>query len=136
MELISLLALAIGVGVVAFGLYGISFLKNKGILTNENVETTKMTITILEMILKNIKFNETYQNEAERVFAIAKVSVGYVEQVMKNDDNVIKKETAFNTTLEILKTLDIEVTDDIKTLIEFGIESAVNTLPKTNKELM
>ncbi len=133
MELISLLALVIGVGLVALGLYGVSFLKKKGILTNENIETTKMTITILEMILKNIKFDENYKSEAERVFAIAKTSVLYVEQVMKNDDNVIKKETAFNTTIEILRTLNIEITDDMKMLVEFGIESAVNTLPKTNK---
>lgn len=134
MEILTLLlVLIIGLGVVVLGVYGISFLKKKGILTETNIETTKTTIAILEMILKNIKFNDEYKSQTEKVFAVAETAVRYVEQVIKNDDNAVKKETAFNTTLEILKTLNIEATDEIKTLVEFGIESAVNSLPKTSK---
>ncbi|GAC44191.1 hypothetical protein [Paenibacillus popilliae] len=53
---------------------------------------------------------------------------------MKDEDGETKKENAMKLVYDTLKHLNIEISEQEKQLIEIGIESAVNMLPKGREE--
>jgi Tfp pilus assembly protein PilX len=120
------------VAVLAIGYFVVPYLQKKNIINEKNSETALQFIQLANMILNTIKFDSNTQDKAKLVFNIADIAVRYVEQTITDGDNVKKKGVAFETVRQILKQMNIEVDSNIETLIEFGIESAVNVLPKTN----
>jgi hypothetical protein len=130
---IGLIALIV-IAVLGIGYFLIPFLKRKGWFSTEDAKGTTQLMELIGAILKNVDFNnKNLQDKVNLIFEITETSVKYVEQTMTTEDNSKKKEYAVSTVEQILAQLNIELTDEIKHLIEVGIESAVNSLPATNK---
>lgn len=133
MEWVTILILVVVVfAIVAIGFILVPWLKNKEIIKEESINTTKQMLELIGLVLKSIQTdNSKSKDEIELVFGICEKVVYYVEQTMKNDGNDIKKDYAVKASKEILEKMNIEVTDDMEKMIEIAIESAVNLLPKT-----
>jgi hypothetical protein len=127
------LALIIGVAIVVIliGFIGVPWLQKKGYLTKASNETTNQIMELIGLVLKNIDFeNDKTKSQIDTVFDVCHKVVQYVEQISVNDDNEIKKALAVKLTIGVLEKLNLELTDANKSLIEIGIEAAVNALPK------
>lgn len=128
------LAIIIGIAIVALliGFVGVPWLQKKGYLTKSSNETTAQIMELIGLILKNIDFeNDKTKSQIDTVFDICQKVVQYVEQISVNNDGEVKKALAVKLTIGILEKLNFELTDANKSLIEIGIEAAVNALPKT-----
>lgn len=130
-----LIGLAIAILAVLIGFVGVPFMRKKGWITDERTQTTKQVLEIANLILKNIEMKDNdVKDKTLLVLQIAEIAVRYVEQTSATTrDNKKKKELAQKSVLETLQLMNIEITPDIEKVIELGIESAVNQLPKTNK---
>lgn len=128
------LAIIIGIAIVALliGFVGVPWLQKKGYLTKSSNETTAQIMELIGLILKNIDFeNDKTKSQIDTVFDICQKVVQYVEQISVNNDGEVKKALAVKLTIGILEKLNFELTDANKSLIEIGIEAAVNALSKT-----
>jgi lipopolysaccharide export LptBFGC system permease protein LptF len=105
------------------------YLNKKGYLNENNTNLTKQLLEISEIVLKNADVKN--KDVAVSVLEISKSTVNYVEQTAKYEDNEVKKKLAKESVIEVLKSLNIEITEDTLKLIEIGIEGAVISLPKT-----
>lgn len=129
MELAIIICIAIVVLLIGF--IGVPWLQKKGYFTKTSNETTAQIMELIGLILKNIDFeNDKTKGQIDTVFDICQKVVQYVEQISANDDGTIKKALAVKLTTNILEKLNFELTDANKSLIEIGIEAAVNALPK------
>jgi hypothetical protein len=134
MELITMgISLLIVAGILGVGFWLVPFLKSKGYLNDKSMADTDQLMQLANIIVKNLDFkDDKVENTVKNVFAVSEVVVKYVEQTLKNQDNAAKKDYAVNAVKDILTKVGVVVTADIEQLIEIGIESAVNSLPKTN----
>ncbi len=134
MDILTLGIIAIVVAaVLAIGFVLVPYLKKKGLINDQNIDATNQILQIAGLILSSLDIkNEKIKSEADTIFDISNKVVQYIEQTMKAVDNVAKKQAAIDVIKEILGKLNIQVTPDNEKLIEVGIESAVNVLPKTN----
>lgn len=119
--------------VVLVGFVLVPFLKEKGYVNEENAKQTVKLLEIARLIIKEMNIKDQKKNTAIDIFIVAEKAVKYVEQTMKYDSNEQKKELAIELAIDVLKHTNIKVTKDIEQIIEIGIESAVNALPKTYK---
>lgn len=128
-----LILLAMTVIVLVIGFIAVPYLKSKGLLNKESVNTTQQLLEMVKIVLQNLKTgNEDFKSDTETVFSITQKVVLYIDQTMTSESNESKKDYALKTTLTILEDLGIQVNDSMEQLIEIGIESAVNAL-KQNK---
>ena len=120
---------------VAFlvGFLLVPYMTKKGWINDKNAEMTKQLLAISKLIVKNIETDNKNVDNALLVFDVAEIAVRYVEQMAKDEPNAVKKEQAQKVVMDTLEKLNIEITNDIKALVELGIESAVNALPEDNK---
>lgn len=125
-----LIIIAVIVVVVLGAFLLVPYLKKKGILNQGNVDATKQVLNIAETLLNTLHIGNADRNH--QVFTVCEKVVQYIEQTMKYDEPEAKKIEAEKAVLDALDALHIHVNDKIKALIEIGIESAVNLLPKTN----
>lgn len=105
------------------------YLNKKGFINQENLETTKQLLEISKVILKNSNIKN--KEITTTVLDVSSISVKYIEQTAKYQDAITKKKLAREAIIDTLKTMHIKITPDIEKVIEMGIESAVNSLPKT-----
>lgn len=112
----------------------VPYLKNKGLLNEQNTQAANQVLSLIGLVLSNINIgNDKVKSEAETIFNITQKVVQYVEQTM-DADGASKKQAALEAAKDILAKLNIELTPDNEKLIEVGIESAVSVLPKTNTQ--
>jgi hypothetical protein len=119
--------------VLAIGFVGVPYLKAKGIINEQNTQTTLTLLNLIETVSKSLNLGDKTKTNIETIFGVTEKVVQYVEQTMTNETNDAKKKYAVDTTIDILKQLGIEVSVDNVRLIELGIESAVSVLEKTYK---
>jgi len=131
-DVLIILGLVVGVIVLGFGL--IPYFKRKGYLNRDDARLTAQLLEIVKLIVSDLKFEDKKKKEdVLLIFEISQITVRYIEQTMTFEDNKMKKEVAYNTVLEILRELDIEITENRKKLIKISIEAAVNQLPPTGR---
>lgn len=123
-----LIAIAIVLFAFVLGFVVAPYLQKRGIITNGNSETAKQVIEIAKLILNNVEFKN--KDRALVVLDVSSIAVSYVEQTAKNKSSLEKKELAKKSIIETLNVMEIEITNDVHAIIELGIESAVNRLPK------
>jgi predicted transcriptional regulator len=129
-----LIGLGIAVLAVIVGFILTPYLKNKGILTEENVLVTKQVLEISKLIAKNLEYKDDSKETVIMILEISDAAVRYVEQTAGMERrNDAKKDMAVKSVLQTLKLMKVNVTDDVMKLVELGVESAVNSLPKTYK---
>jgi hypothetical protein len=127
------LAIIIGVAIVVLliGFIGVPWLQKKGYLTKASNDTAEQIVQLIGLVLQNIDFeNDKTKNQIDTVFGICQKVVQYVEQISVNDNGEVKKALAVKLTIGVLEKLNFELTDANKSLIEIGIEAAVNQLIK------
>lgn len=129
-----LLIIVVILAAVGIGYWLIPILKKNGILKEEGIKGTQQILSLIALVLQNIKIEDgDVKSDINTIFGICQKVVQYVEQTMKDELPEDKKLHAMQVIEGVLGTLGIELSDDIKKLIEIGIESAVNLLPRTNK---
>lgn len=127
-----LIIIIVAAAVIAVGFLLVPWLRKRGALDKEAVETTKMLLELVGLIVKSVKTDPNIKNQIDIVFGVCTKVVQYVEQTMKYEDPQDKKLYAYSAVIAILDQMNIELTDENKRLIEIGIEAAVSALPKTN----
>lgn len=127
----TLISLLVILAVVVIGFVVTPFLNKKGLLKDINLAVSSNALEIAQIVAKNSNYKDNDKTVA--ILEVAKTCVRYVEQTAKEKDNELKKGLAQEMIIDTLIQMGISITPDIERLIELGIESAVNALPKTNK---
>lgn len=119
-------AIAVIIVVLAIGYFAKYF---NGIDT----DVVKRLLKLSEIVVKKYSDSDSLDGKYTLIKNIVVEVVEYIEVLKTHDPNEDKKKLAYDTTLDILSELGIELTYDDKLLVDFAIESAVKLLPPTGK---
>jgi Bacteriophage holin of superfamily 6 (Holin_LLH) len=117
---------------VIIGYWLIPLLKNKKKISEEQLKNIEAMIQFSQLFMKSL--NVSKKEKMDIIFELSMKTVEYVEQVMKFENNDNKKKNAVELVRDSLEYLGYEVSEEDLKMIELGIESAVNLLPKTYKK--
>lgn len=114
-------------GVLFFGLglgFGlIPYLKKKELIVQKDINNTQHIINLSLLVLKEINKKPDRKSDIELINNIIDTIFNYIEDNFKEKSNEEKIKLANNFTIEILKKLGIELTDQRKILIEGALNS-------------
>jgi hypothetical protein len=108
------------------------FAQKKGWLTPAGMEAAHKALEMATLAVSSVNLGNAAAGKTAMILKATEAAVGYVEQTMKLDDNEAKRLNAQKAAIDFLKHEGIEVTDELQKLIDVGLQSAVNKLPKTN----
>lgn len=117
---------------IIFGFIVVKKLKNKGYLSDENIQNVKQTLSIIDFLIQKVS-NKDFSSKATVTNALIKEVVDYVEQVAKTNENRVKKQLALDSVIRSLATLGFKISDIEKNVISTSIDIAVEKLPDTYK---
>lgn len=120
--------------IVFVGFVGAKYLKNKGLLTEENFDVVGKILLATNIVADRFVSDKETMKKYTLVNGIISEMVAYVEIIATYSDNKEKKTLAYSAVLSVLNLLGVEVTDDERKIISLGIESAVAMLPDTYKK--
>lgn len=124
------LAVLVIVVILAMGFFLIPLLNRNGITNQVHSENIAQIIDFAKQVNNGSQLSQPTKDIVSKVFDVAKIAVSYVEQTMTDVDNSHKKLAAEKTVSDILNTMGVKVGESEKNLINIGIESAVNLMPK------
>lgn len=124
---VSIVALVV-LAIFFIGFIAVPWLSKKGYLKKDSTKTTEQILQVVGIILKNLNINKDAKDQATLIFNICEKVVAYIDQTSEHDSNEEKKAFAVTCVNDILVQLKIDVNDDVKKLIEIGIEAAVNAV--------
>ena len=98
---------------------------------NQIFDILKNTFNILGNINKNLDYQ--YKDTMQLIIDYSKLAVEYAEQLYLNGTitKAERKDTAINYVYKALELQKVEVTEDMKHIINASIEAAVYLLPPT-----
>jgi len=109
----------------------IPYAQRKGWLSSSNLEAAHKALEMATLALGSLSIGAGIAGKTALILKATEAAVGYVEQTMKLENNTEKRLHAQETTIRFLEQEGIEISDDLRKLIEVGLQSAVNKLPKT-----
>jgi uncharacterized membrane-anchored protein YhcB (DUF1043 family) len=118
---------------VIVGFIVVKKLKNKGYLSDENIQNVKQTLSIIDFLIQKVSNND-FSSKATVTNVLIKEVVKYVEQVAKTNENCVKKQLALDSVIRSLATLGFTISDIEKNVISTSIDIAVEKLPDTYKK--
>lgn len=128
-----IIVFAVVLAVIAIVVGLVPFLRKKGVNLNSYFATANNVVTKANYtidFLNEVMPDNKVVDILEIIAKWAKIAVGNAEQLYHTGE--IKKderaEVANKVVINVLEMLNIEVTDNLKTLINAAIEDAVNTL--------
>ncbi|NLZ47192.1 MAG: hypothetical protein GX895_00120 [Clostridiales bacterium] len=128
-----IIVFAVALAVIAIVVGLVPFLRKKGVNLNSYFATANNVVTKANYtidFLNEVMPDNKVVDILEIIAKWAKIAVGNAEQLYHTGE--IKKderaEVANKVVINVLEMLNIEVTDNLKTLINAAIEDAVNTL--------
>ena len=131
LQLIIILAVALGIGGITY--YVFPILKAKKINLNKIFETVNSLMVLMDGFMKTMK--EVFPKSKEisimdKIFEYAHIAVRESEQlyIISEISENQRKEKAEDYVYNILKQLNIEITDQVKKIVSGAIESEVYNL--------
>lgn len=125
------ISILVFVAVFFMSFFVVPFAQKKGWLSQDAINSTQKALEIAQLIASNMNLGSA-AGKTNTILQSTKAAVSFVEKTMKLENNEDKKDNAMEISIKFLEQEGIEVTDEMKKLIEVGIESAVSILPKTN----
>lgn len=116
--------------ILVLGFVLVPFLQKKGV-SPKIIGEASGVLNFLEKLTGHMNLGVA-QGRTNLILNVAETAVNYVEQIMRLGDNKAKKDKAVETTTSILSKFGVNVTPEDQSLLDIGIESAVNKLPQTN----
>lgn len=122
------ITISLVLGILGLGLVGIPFLKRKGYIEKDDTEFTIQLLELMKLLIYELNLgNEKVKENTMIVFKIAEITVNYIDKNMDlNGQNI--EDVSYETAIELLEELDIEITEERKKMIKLGIKFAVNNL--------
>lgn len=111
--------------VIILGFIAVPYFKRSGLVKEEDVKFTVELLQIVGIILNEMKLKQEVKDEAVIVVEVARVAVGYVQDMMGDKTIAEQQESAINASIMVLNKMKIEVTDARKELVEITVKLVI-----------
>lgn len=124
--------------IVVVAIIGLSYivypyLKSKNIINDDSAKITIRLINIVESIYDKYSKDAVFKSKVKFISDISIDVVSSVETIAKSNDSTVKKQLAMDSVEKIMTKLGVPPSQNDKELIDFSIETAVKSLPVSNK---
>lgn len=123
---LAVVATLVAVGIViVLGIVVAPYLRKKGIVKEGDLIITSQMLQIIQLVIGEIKMDDKTKDEATKILSLTKLAVGYVQDMMSDKSVEEQQKAAVTVVLAAMDKMQIEITDDKKSIVETSIKAVI-----------